>query len=74
MWLHVRAYDADARRSCSSPGATCSRPPTLVGYGALPSDPDYDPYLHVWETVHGMSPALAAVAGIARGPVASTWC
>ena len=36
---------------------------TLSGYGAIPSDPDYDPYLHVWESAQGIdSTALGVIA------------
>lgn len=66
MWLHVRAFDAD-RNVVFESGRYVFATADLVGYGALPSDPDYDPYLHVWEAVHGMSPALAAVVGAAPG-------
>jgi hypothetical protein len=67
MWLHVRAYDA-ARAVVFESGRYVFATADLAGYEASPSDPDYDPYLHVWETVHGTSPALAAVVGTLAGP------
>ena len=66
MWLHVRAFDA-ARNVVFESGRYVFATGDLVGYEALPSDPDYDPNLHVWETVHGISPAAAAAFGTTPG-------
>jgi hypothetical protein len=66
MWLHVRAFDAD-RAVVFESGRYVFSTGELVGYEALPSDPDYDPNLHVWETLHGTSPALAALLGLTPG-------
>jgi hypothetical protein len=67
MWLHVRAYDA-ARAVVFESGRYLFATADLVGYGAQSGDPDYDPNLHVWEAVHGTSPALAALVGGTPGP------
>jgi hypothetical protein len=62
MWLHVRAFDA-SRNVVFESGRYVFETGELVGYEALPTDQDYDPYLHIWEAVHGMSPAAAAAFG-----------
>jgi len=67
MWLDVRAFDAN-RAVVFESGRYVFATADLVGYGAAPSDPDYDPNLHVWEALHGMSPALAAIIGATPGP------
>jgi hypothetical protein len=67
MWLWVRAYDAN-RAVVFESGRYVFATADLPGYGAIPSDPDYDPNLHVWETIHGTSPALAAIANTTAGP------
>jgi hypothetical protein len=66
MWLHVRAYDAHHTVVFES-GRYASDTATLLGYGAAPMTPDYDPYLHVWETVQGLSPAWAGQLGVQPG-------
>jgi hypothetical protein len=67
MWLHVRAYDADGAVVFES-GRYDLPTATLVGHHALVSDPDYDPNLHVWEAIQGLSPSWAAALGMAPGP------
>jgi hypothetical protein len=67
MWLHVRAFDDD-RNVVFESGRYVFETGDLVGYEALPMDDDYDPYLHVWEAVHGMSPAAALAFGSDPGP------
>jgi hypothetical protein len=67
MWLHVRAYDAD-RAVIFESGRYLFTERELSGHHALPSDPDYDPNLKVWEAIHGISPAAAAIYGVAPGP------
>ncbi len=67
MWLYVRAYDAN-RAVVFESGRYVFATADLVGYGAAPIDPDYDPNLHVWEAIHGTSPALAAEVGTSAGP------
>jgi len=67
MWLHVRAFDA-ARNVVFESGRYVFGTGELVGYEALPTDEDYDPHLHVWEAVHGMSPAAALAFGSTAGP------
>jgi hypothetical protein len=66
MWLHVRAFDA-SRTVLFESGRYVFSTATLSGFGAIPSDPDYDPYLHVWEVAQGISPALAPVVGMPAG-------
>jgi hypothetical protein len=66
MWLHVRAYDAQ-RNVVFESGRYVFSTATLSGHGAVPSDPDYDPYLHVWESEQGISPALAPIVGEPAG-------
>ncbi|MEO6028641.1 MAG: multiheme c-type cytochrome [Candidatus Binatia bacterium] len=66
MWLHVRAFDA-ARNVVFESGRYVFATGDLVGYEAVPTDQDYDPNLHVWEAVHGMSPAAAAAFGSTPG-------
>jgi hypothetical protein len=66
MWLHVRAFDAQ-RAVVFESGRYVFATATLSGHGAEPSDPDYDPYLRVWETQQGISPALAPVVGLPAG-------
>jgi hypothetical protein len=66
MWLHVRALDAD-RQVVFESGRYVFASATLTGYDALPSDPDYDPHLHVWESRMGISPAVAALTGLPAG-------
>jgi hypothetical protein len=66
MWLHVRAFDAQ-RNVVFESGRYLFGTATLGGYGAAPMDPDYDPYLHVWEVEQGISPALAPVVGLPAG-------
>lgn len=67
MWLHVRAFDG-GRNVVFESGRYVFETAELVGYEALPSDLDYDPNLHVWEAIHGMSPAAAATFGTTAGP------
>lgn len=71
MWLHVRAFDA-ARNVIFESGRYVFATGDLVGYEALPSDPDYDPNLHVWEAEQGITPAAALAFGTTPGP-AATW-
>ena len=66
MWLHVRAYDAQ-RTVIFESGRYVFATATLSGYGAEPLDADYDPYLHVWESEQGISPALAPIVGLPAG-------
>jgi hypothetical protein len=66
MWLHVRTFDAQ-RNVVFESGRYVFATATLSGYGAIPSDPDYDPYLHVWEIEQGISSALAPVVGLPAG-------
>ncbi len=66
MWLHVRALDA-SRNVVFESGRFHFAEATLSGYRASPSDPDYDPYLHVWEAEQGMSADVAAAAGLPAG-------
>ena len=66
MWLHVRAFDAD-RNVVFESGRYVFATGDLVGYEALPSDPDYDPNLHVWETVQGISPRRPPRFGVTAG-------
>lgn len=66
MWLHVRAFDAQRNLLLES-GRYVYATAELSGHGALPPDPDYDPYLHVWEAEMGISPAVAAAAGKTPG-------
>jgi hypothetical protein len=67
MWLHVRAFDAD-RNVVYESGRYQFAIAEIVGYGAAMIDPDYDPDLHVWETVQGISPGLALTLGMMSGP------
>jgi hypothetical protein len=67
LWLHVRALDAD-RNVVFESGRYTFASATLHGYEADLGDPDHDPHLHVWETKHGISAALAAQLGVAAGP------
>jgi len=67
MWLHVRAWDA-SRHVVFESGRYVSATASLAGYGAEPGDADYDPTLHVWEAVMGISDAVAAVVGLPAGP------
>jgi len=66
MWLHVRAYDED-RNVVFESGRYDFAEAQLPGVHAELGDPDYDASLHTWETLHGTSPALAALLGIAPG-------
>jgi len=66
MWLYVRAFDA-ARNVVFESGRYSFATGDLAGYTAVPSDPDYDPNLHVWEAVQGITPAAAAAFGVAPG-------
>jgi hypothetical protein len=66
MWLHVRALDA-GRNVVLESGRYVFSTATLTGYRAAPADPDYDPYLHVWEAEQGMSADVAAAVGLAEG-------
>jgi hypothetical protein len=66
MWLHVRAFDAE-RQVVFESGRYVFETATLTGYDALPADPDYDPNLHVWETVHTIGDDVALATGIAAG-------
>jgi hypothetical protein len=56
MWLHVRALDA-GRNVIFESGRYVYETATLTA----------DPNLHVWETVHGMSPDVALATGLAPG-------
>ena len=67
MWLHVRAFDA-SRAVVFESGRYVFSTAELVGYGLTPMDQGYAPHLHVWEAVHGISPALGVTLGIASGP------
>ena len=67
IWLHVRAWDAD-RNIVLESGRYVFSTADLVGFEALPMDPDYDPNLHVWETVNGISADVALVTGLPPGP------
>ncbi|HEY8514766.1 MAG TPA: hypothetical protein VIS07_04530 [Candidatus Binatia bacterium] len=66
MWLHVRALDA-RRNVVFESGRYLFSEARLVGHGAEPGDPDYDPYLHVWEAEQGISPEVAALVGKPAG-------
>jgi len=66
MWLHVRAFDAKRNLLLES-GRYVYATAALVGHGALPPDPGYDPHLQVWEAEQGISPAVAAVVGKPAG-------
>ncbi len=67
MWLHVRAFDGE-RAVVFESGRYVFETAELVGYEALPADDDYDPHLHLWEAVQGVTPAAAAAFGITPGP------
>jgi hypothetical protein len=67
MWLHVRAFDG-RRNVVFESGRYLFSSATLVGHGAAPADPDYDPHLQVWEAVQGVSADVAALVGIPEGP------
>ncbi len=67
MWLHVRAFDAD-RTVVFESGRYVFAEAIVEGYDAAPLDPDYDPYLHVWEANHSISPGLATTLGVMPGP------
>jgi len=67
MWLHVRAFDAD-RNVVLESGRYVFGDAELVGYDAAPMDPDFDPYLHVWETHQGISADVALASGQPAGP------
>jgi hypothetical protein len=67
MWLFVRAFDAE-RKVVFESGRYVFETGELVGYDASPMDGDYDPNLHVWEAIHGQSPAAAAAFGSSSGP------
>ncbi len=67
MWLYVRAFDKD-RNVVFESGRYVFETGDLVGYEKVPGDPDYDPNLHVWETIQGMSPDVAATFGQPAGP------
>ncbi len=67
MWLHVRAWD-DNRQIVLESGRYVFSTGELVGYEAIPSDDDYDPYLHVWETHQGLSDSWATTLGMTAGP------
>jgi hypothetical protein len=62
MWLHVRALDAK-RKVVFESGRYVFATAQLAGHGTEPGDPDHDPHLRVWETLQGMSPAVAAAVG-----------
>ncbi len=66
MWLNVRAFDAASTVVFES-GRYVFSTGELVGYEASPADEDHDPYLHVWEAVHGLSPEWAATVGRLAG-------
>jgi hypothetical protein len=66
MWLHVRAFDAQ-RAVVFESGRYVFATATLSGHGAEPLDADYDPWLRVWETEHGISSALAPIVGLPAG-------
>ncbi len=67
MWLHVRAFDGD-RNVVFESGRYVFADAELVGEHAVPGDPDYDPHLHVWKAVQGISPAAALAFGVTPGP------
>jgi hypothetical protein len=67
MWLHVRAFDSASAVVFES-GRYVFSTGELVGYEASPGEEGYDPHLHVWEAVHGMSPDWAATVGRVAGP------
>jgi hypothetical protein len=67
MWLHVRAFDS-SRAVVFESGRYVFDTADLLGYESLPADPDYDPDLHVWETIHGISSDVALIAGATPGP------
>jgi hypothetical protein len=66
MWLHVRALDAK-RTVVFESGRYVFSSAHLVGDGAAPADPEYDPNLHVWEAQQGMSADVAAAVGLPAG-------
>ena len=66
MWLHVRALDADDNVVFES-GRYDLTEADLLGYEAEPLDPDYDPNLHVWETLQGISADVALATGQPQG-------
>jgi hypothetical protein len=66
MWLHVRALDHD-RNVVLESGRYVFETATLTGAGVDPNQPGHDPNLHVWEADYGMTPAVAATAGLAAG-------
>jgi hypothetical protein len=66
MWLHVRAFDS-SRTVIFESGRYVFGSATLSGHGAVPMDPDYDPYLHVWETRQGISSDVALATGLPAG-------
>jgi hypothetical protein len=66
MWLHVRAVDADGQVVLES-GRYVFETATVSGYGADPMDVDYDPNLHVWETIHTIGPDVALATGFPVG-------
>ena len=66
MWLHVRALDADYKVVLES-GRYSTASATLAGAHAAPEDPDYDPYLYVWEARHHLDDHVAGVAGLPTG-------
>lgn len=67
MWLHVRAFDGD-RTVVFQSGRYVFADAELVGEHAVPGDPDYDPNLHVWKAVQGISPTAALAFGVTPGP------
>mgnify|MGYP003694269821 CR=1 FL=1 len=67
MWLHVRAFDGD-RHVVFESGRYVFEDAELVGEHAVLGDPDYDPHLHVWKAVQGISPAAALAFGVTPGP------
>lgn len=67
MWLHVRAVDRD-RNVVFESGRYVFETAEIVGEHAVPGDPDYDPDLHVWKAVQGISPAAALAFGVTPGP------
>jgi hypothetical protein len=67
MWLHVWAYNVEGAVVFES-GRYVFEERDLRGHNALPSDADFDPYLKVWEAVHGISPAWALQLGRTPGP------
>jgi hypothetical protein len=66
MWLHVRAFDA-SRAVVFESGRYVFGTATLSGYDAAPLDPDYDPFLHVWESHMGVSADVALATGLPQG-------